>query len=190
MHDMTRDEARDRLPELLHRRLAADDAAALERAVAADRGLADELAMLRAVHTAHARQPAVDLSRIVAALPSAPTAVGTTPVGDELAARRAAKRPMISPRFARAAALLAVVGGGTMVSVWSARSPATMPVPHPVTAESVVVGPTAMQLGLGTSTDELSVEQLRALADDIRSLDGIPSAEPDAGIDLLAGGGA
>jgi hypothetical protein len=48
----------------------------------------------------------------------------------------------------------------------------------------------SMQLGLGASTDELSVEQLRALEADIRTLDGIPAAEPDAAADYLAGEGA
>ena len=192
MRDMTRDEMQDLLPELLHGRLAADEAAALERAVAADPGLAAELAMLRVVRSSHAPMPALDLSRIVAALPAPPTAPVLAAPVDELAARRAARRPLISYRFARAAALLVVVGGGTMVSVWSGRTRAVVPGVETVRAESVAVGAGsgAMQLGLGASTDELSVEQLRALEADIRSLDGIPSAEPDAATDFLAGEGA
>lgn len=97
---------------------------------------------------------------------------------------------MISQRFARAAALLVVVGGGTMVTVWNGRNTAPLPRPVAVLAESVAVGAATMQLGLGASTDDLSVEQLRALEADIRALDGIPAAEPDAGSDLLAGEGA
>ncbi len=189
MRDMTRDEVQDLLPELLHGRLSADETAGLERAVAADPDLADELALLRAVH-ASSRAPAIDTARIVAALPTPTGITARTPVVDELALRRETKRPMISTRFARAAALLVVVGGGTMVSIWSGRSPAITPVTQPVAAESLVVGATAMQLGLGASTDELTVEQLRALEADIRALDGIPSAELESGSDLLAGEGA
>ncbi|MES3033010.1 MAG: hypothetical protein V4813_03320 [Gemmatimonadota bacterium] len=189
MRDMTRDEMQDLLPELLHGRLSANDAAVLEHAVAAAPELAAELAMLRAVASSHARMPVVDVSRIVAALP-APPAVTVAPVIDDLSARRNARRPSISYRFARAAALLVVVGGGTLVSVYNTRTRTANDGAAVAPAESVAVGGTEMQLGLGTSTDELSVEQLRALEADIRSLDGVPSAEPDAGSDFLAGEGA
>lgn len=189
MRDMSRDAMQDQLPELLHGRLSADDAAELERAVAADPALAAELAMLRAVRTSHARTPSVDVARIVASLPAAPSTLAG-PAHDDLAARRSARRPAISYRFARAAAVLLVVGGGTLVSVWNGRTRAVSE-PFPmVRAESVAAGGGAMQLGLGTSTDELSVEQLRALEADIKSLDGIPSAEPDARSDFMAGEGA
>jgi anti-sigma factor RsiW len=190
MRDMTRDEMQDLLPELLHGRLTADVAAELGRAVAADPSLAAELAMLRAVQASHSRMPALDLSRIVSALPSPPATQGDTLPVDELAARRTARRPLISYRFARAAALLVVVGGGTMISVWSGRTRATVPGAEPVRAESVAVAAGSMQLRLGASTDELSVEQLRALEEDIRALDGIPAAEPDVTADFLAGEGA
>ncbi len=189
MRDMTRDELLDCLPDLLHGRLAADEAAAVERAVAADPDLMAELAMLRAIRTAHAAAPTLDVSRIVAALPTPPAAT-LAPEIDELAARREAKRPWISQRFARAAALLVIVGGGTMVTVYSGRTRAAMPLTPSVRAESVAVAATSMQLGLGASTDELSVEQLRALEADIQALDGVPSADPDMGADLLAGEGA
>lgn len=190
MRDMTRDAMQDQLPELLHGRLSADDAAELERAVAADPALAAELAMLRAVRTSHARTPSVDVARIVASLPAAPVVASASPALDDLAMRRTARRPAISYRFARAAAVLVVVGGGTLISVWNGRTRAAgEPFPM-VRAESVATGGLAMQLGLGTSTDELSVEQLRALEADIKSLDGIPSAEPDVSSDFLAGEGA
>ena len=191
MREMTRDELQDCLPDLLHGRLSADEAAIVERAVAADPELAAELAMLRAVRTAHRAAPAIDVSRIVQALPAPPTPV-VAPVVDDLAQRRAAKqRPMISMRFARAAALLVVVGGGTMVTVWNGRGAGSSIPATPVSAESVAVAGAPMQLGLGTSTDDLSTEQLRQLEADIQALDGVPSADPDAMTDdLLAGEGA
>lgn len=190
MRDMTRDELQDLLPELLHGRLSATDAAELERAVAADPDLSAEMDLLRAVRRVQQPARAIDVARIVAALPSPPFAQ-LPPVIDELAQRREAKRPMISRRFARAAALLLVVGGGTMVSVWERRGTASAPV-SPIAARDsqVLAASTAMQLGLGTSTDELSVEQLRALEADIRSLDGVTSAEPEAATELLPSEGA
>lgn len=185
MHDMTRDELQDCLPDLLNGRLNATDAAAVERAVAADPELSAELAMLRRVRSVHRAAPSIDVAGIVAALPPAPVQM-LAPVVDELALRRAAKRPLISYRFARAAALLVVVGGGTMMTVWNGRGRADSAGDVRIAAESLAVAGDAMQLGLGASTDDLSDEQLRALEADIRSLDGVPSAEPDAVTDLLA----
>ena len=189
MRDTPKDALQDLLPDLLHGRLSATDAMALEQALAADPELAAELALLRSVRAAQRPVPAVNVARIVSALPAPPNAAGSTQI-DELAQRRQAKRPMISRTFARAAALLVVVGGGTMVSVWEGRGTASIPVPPVVAAETAAVGGNTMQLGLGTSTDELSVEQLRALESDIRSLDGVPSAEPDAATDLMPVEGA
>jgi anti-sigma factor RsiW len=188
MRDWTRDELQDCLPDLLHGRLSATDAAAVEQAVARDPGLAAELDVLRRAQSALTRSaPVIDVSRIVAALPMAPSVSSSAPI-DDLAARRAAKaRPMISQRFARAAALVVVVGGGSLIAILNPRRPATVAVAPAVTSESALVADQAMQLGFGASTDELSTEQLRALEADIRSLDGTPSIEPDVTIDLLDG---
>lgn len=189
MHELTRDEVQDLLPDLLHGRLDAAVAAQVRRAVDADPDLASELATLRAVHgTARRAAPLVDIGRIVAALPPAPPVAA--PVIDELAARRAVTRPLISRTFARAAALLVVVGGGTLVTLMNRPGAVTPVVPAVVASESVSVAGDQMQLGLGVSTDELSVEQLRALEEDIRTLDGVPSAEPESGTDFMAGEGA
>lgn len=194
MHDLTRDEVQDRLPDLLHGRLSATEASVVERAIAADPGLSAEFALLRSVKAAHAPRAAFDIIRLTSALPAPPvrdTVVNAdAPQVDDLTARRVARRPLISQRFARAAALLVVVGGGTMVSVWNGRAPAVMPRVAPVTTETVATVTNTMQLGLGTSTEELSVEALRALEADIRALDGVPSAEPDSGPDILAEEGA
>lgn len=189
MRNWTRDELQDCLPDLLHGRLPADEAAEVARAVAADPELTAELALLRSVRGAYrSAASSIDVSRIVSALP-APPAVPVSLLVDDLAARRAVntRRPLISLRFARAAAVLVVVGGGTMITVWNGRRTADIPGVTPVSAESLVVAGQAMQLGFGTSTDDLSTEQLRALEADIQSLDGTPSADPDATIDLLDG---
>jgi anti-sigma factor RsiW len=189
MREWTRDALQDCLPDLLHGRLSASEAAEVERAVAADPELTAELAILRRVQGAiRSSVPSVDVARIVSALPRAPIAQQPAAT-DDLAVRRAAnaRRPLISHRFARAAALLVVVGGGTMVTVWNTRRAPAAPSLPPVAVESTVVAGDLMQLGFGASTDELSTEQLRALEIDIQSLDGIPSADPDVTIDLLDG---
>ena len=192
MHDMTRDEMQDRLPDLLHGRLSPVDAAALEQHIATDPGLAAELAMLRLVMTSHRSAPRIDVARVVAALPTSPAAAAAVaPSVDDLGMRRAARRPVVSRAFLRAAALLVVVGGGTMVSVWNGGSTSVPAASTPVTTESIAsAGAGAMQLGLGTSTDDLSVEQLRALEADIRALDGVPSGDVDAASDVFTAGGA
>lgn len=190
MRELTRDELQDRLPDLLHGRLSAADAVALERALVTDPELTAELELLRSVQTAHTRTPSIDITRIVSALPAAPVPA-VAPEIDDLAQRRAAKRPMISYRFARAAALLVVVGGGTMVTLSSGRSGPATSVTAPVNSEAAAVAMEStaslqsMQLGLGSSLDELSVEQLRALEADIKSFDGVPSAEVDTPSDLF-----
>jgi anti-sigma factor RsiW len=191
MHDLTRDEMLDRLPELLHGTLSAGERAQIEAALRTDAELADDLATLRAVSATKRTTPAINIAQIVAALPAPPAhAVAPDVMVDQLAARRAAKRPWISTRFARAAALLVVVGGGTLVSVVSHRGGgATGPVD--VVAESTVAGAMAQTgLGLGAPLEDLSVEQLKALEAEIQALDGVPSEEPDASADLLAGEGA
>ena len=192
MHDMTRDEMQDRLPDLLHGRLSPVDAAALEQDIATDPGLAAELAMLRLVMTSHRSAPRIDVARVVAALPTSPAvAAPVAPSVDELGMRRATRRPVVSRALLRAAALLVVVGGGMMVSVWNGGSTSVPAAIAPVTTESLAsAGAGVMQLGLGTSTDDLSVEQLRALETDIRALDGVPSGDVDLAGDVFTAGGA
>ncbi|MDZ7630450.1 MAG: hypothetical protein U5K74_03555 [Gemmatimonadaceae bacterium] len=191
MRDMTRDELQDCMPDLLCGRLGAEQAATVERAIAADPELAEELALLRRVRNAHGAAPSFDVSRIVSALPSPPSVVVAPPVDDLAERRNAKRRPLISQRFARAAALVVVVGGGTLATLWNGSAGTAGGRTTVTRAESVAVGiPATMQLGLGASTDDLSVEQLRALEADIEALDGVPSADPEFLSDLLPGEGA
>ena len=195
MRDMTAADAQDLLPDLLHGRLSEAARADVERIIGSDPDLAAQLALLQQVHAAHAAAPAVDVSRIVAALPAASgqraggTVFTTTGNVDELAARRAPLRAPRMSRLAFAAALLLVLGGGAVVATRAARDTA-LPVATITHAESLALVENVVHLGLGTPTDELTVEQLRALEQDIQALDGVPSAEPDDMTDLVAGEGA
>ena len=188
MHELDRDALRDRLPDLLHGHLSAADASVLEQQVASDPELARELALLRRVRAAARATPTVDIASIVRALPPAPG--GAAQGIDELAARRAAKRTLFTPRFARAAAVLAVLGGGALFALRSRGTAEAVGGTAVVAVESLDTGAGALQLGLGESTDDLSMDQLRALEADIRSLDGMPSEDLDADDDLTVGEGA
>ena len=195
MRDMNAADAQDLLPDLLHGRLSDAVRADVERVIASDPDLAVQLALLQQVHAAHAVAPAIDMSRILAALPAASahlaegTVSTTTGNFDELAARRAPARAPRMSRLARAAALLLVLGGGAVVATRAERDTA-LPVATITQAESLARVESIVQLGLGTPTDELTVEQLRALEQDIQALDGVPSAEPDDMTDLVDGEGA
>ena len=68
--DWDEGELRDRLPLLAAGTLAADEGAAVRARVAADPALAEELALVGALRAAHLDAPVVDVTRIVAALPS------------------------------------------------------------------------------------------------------------------------
>lgn len=195
MHDMTRAHAQDLLPDLLHGRLSDGERADVERVIASDPDLAAELSVLQRVHAALSASPTVDMSRILAALPPSPargSVISAPPLADaddELATRRTVTRAPRSFALARAAAVLLVLGGGAVFGVRAVRAP-DAPVASAAPGESLALREDPVQLGLGTPTDELTVDQLRALEQDIEALDGVPSAEPDAMTDLADGEGA
>lgn len=195
MHDMTRAEAQDLLPDLLHGGLSDAERAAVERLIASDPDLAAELSVIRGVHAAHAASPRVDIARILAALPAAPAeerGLAALPLVrqiDDLAVRRGMTRSTRLAGFARAAAVLLVLGGGAVMATRSVRMP-DAPIATSTPAESLALVADAVQLGLGVPTDDLTVEQLRALEQDIEALDGVPSEEPDVVMDLADGEGA
>jgi anti-sigma factor RsiW len=192
MREMTRAEMQDLLPMLAHDALDADERAQIEAALETDADLASELAVLRRVIASQRAVPPINVAQIVAALPS-PVSSAATPLTtvDDLSLRREAKRPRISMRFARAAAMVVVVAGGTLVSVFGRGTRDARTVPPVVGAESIAILPAAQSgLGLGAPTDELSVDQLKALEEEIRTLDGLPAADLGTNQELLAEEGA
>jgi anti-sigma factor RsiW len=166
MRDWDEGDLRDRLPLLLAGRLAADEAAAVRAHATDDPVLAEELALLRALREAHGAAPAVDVSAIVAALPAParqPRA-GGVPV-----------TALRVTRWAQAAAVAAVLSVGSFGG-WIARDTAAVDRGAVSSVPAV-----AQELGLGAPLEELSDEQLEALAAEIGTLDGLPSELPDAG---------
>ncbi len=166
MRDWDEGDVRDRLPLLLHGALPPAEAAAVRARAADDLALAEELALLGALREAHAEGPAIDVGRIVAALPAPGRA---RPRGVSASALRVT-------RWAQAAALAAVLSVGGFASWVAGTSPR-----GPVAPGAGTPAPIAQELGLGAPLDELSLEQLEALEAEIRSLDGLPAESPEAG---------
>ena len=142
MNDCPNGELRDRLPDLLHDRLTPAARRDVETHLATCADCRQELELLRAARASMRRAPAVDVGRIVAALP---------------APRRAGQRSRASWRAAAAIALIAV--GGTSVAVARSRHAA-----NPATRELAVGGGTIGDLNDGElSTLVRQIETLDAV---------------------------
>ncbi len=188
MHDCANVSMREQLPELLHGRLPADARAEVERHLASCVDCAEELALLRTVQ-AVTRAPAVDVERIVTAIPPyRPTTVW----------QRAVRVPAL--RVAAAILLFAglsavwYVGRKTpaqsMESVAQTPAPAPAPVsvqtPPTQTATSIAAHPATTRpvagLSFGEPLGDLSDVDLRALAEAVDALDPVISTETDADV--------
>lgn len=183
MVDCPNAEIRDRLPELIHDRLEPGERAEVLAHVAQCAACASELALLRELRSALSEVPAVDLSRIVHALPR--------PMGRS-------RRRRIDWRVA--AAIAVVVVGGT--STWTLRYRGGEPGARSTSTASGDRAPTTTGAGLpdrsmvnspqaiGPTSDrstelsvaglgDLSERELQSLLSDIGGFDALPSAEPD-----------
>jgi hypothetical protein len=149
MNDCPNGELRDRLPDLLHDRLTPEARRGIEAHVAVCADCREELELLRAAQASMRRAPAVDVGRIVAALP---------------APRRPAKRAWAGWRAAAAITLIAV--GGTSVAV--ARSHRTA---VPTETRELAVG--------GGALGDLSEGELSTLVRQIETLDAVPPADAE-----------
>ena len=112
---------RELLPDLAHGRLDAGDRARAEAHVAGCAACARELGIVRAARASLSRTPAIDIGRIVAALPAAPA---RTPLRVERGgapgaapARRGWRAPSAAMRIAAGIAALAVGGAGLRVAL-------------------------------------------------------------------------
>jgi len=205
MFDCANVEMRELLPDLLAGRLGAAARARVEHHVASCAECASELETLRLVRSAYAASPAVDVGRIVAALPNPP---GDRAVGRE----RARSRHWFDWRVAAALTTMTVGGLSLVVSQrLSTRSNAGRPdsvavakqLP-PSTSESPAPGlqpsrpndggtsvaprsgpgdarPKAqLSFGGGVSDlDDASIQQLLGALDEIDRAPVAPSVEPD-----------
>lgn len=201
MFDCANVEMRELLPELVAGTLDARTRARVEEHVASCTECASELETLRAVRGAYSAAPAIDVSRVVAALPK--------PAMASAAARHAAPaKRWLDWRIAAAAALTMITLGGLSVALSRRGHDAPPPIqvvrrdtvprvippaPIPAVVKSVdttrrptpkpltAARPKA-QLAFGGGVDDLDEASLRALMgalDEIDRAPVAPSAEPD-----------
>jgi anti-sigma factor RsiW len=183
MIDCPNAEIRDRLPDFVHGQLDAEARAAVAAHAAGCAACAAELALLRELRATLRAGPAVDVARIVAALP-APTArrTGFGSQGNRPQRRR------FDWRIAAGIVALAVGTGSAIVVSQSGRdSEATdrrvavgsgprRVVPAPRAArESVTVADLSIDADLGEAT----TVELQELLADLEAFDGLPAVEPE-----------
>lgn len=197
MSDCSNATMRDRLPDLLHYRLAPAERAEVRAHVDACAECRAELALLTRVRAAMPA-PSVDTPRVVAALPRY---------------RRASmwRRAMDAPQL-RIAAAVVLLAGGTAISIEVARrgdEEALTPSP-PADTSAVAVVPSPAETGRGATTatvqrtsrgasaelamgemlDDLSDSELRALLDVVGKLEAITPTETEVVVPAVSRGGA
>ena len=188
MTDCPNGALRDLLPELVHGRLAPAARRELEAHVSSCAECADELALLRDLRASMARVPRVDPARISAAIP----------------AYRAPMRRSWGG-WRAAAAIMAIVAGGTSVAVLRhdsrrGQAPDAMPsvaftIPDTTVAGEAPLSPSvpaaqpidraarttpspARELAMGSgAASDLSDRELQALLKDIESIEAVPSVD-------------
>lgn len=169
MTDCPNAEIRDLLPEFLAGTLAAARRAEVEAHVAGCAECAAEIEVLRLVREAWAEAPAVNVGRIVAALP------------------RAKRRPAVrswrqSHTFQIAAAVSFIALGGMSLAV--ARSffttdPAVLVADSTGRVDTVVAnGESAPAISFSGGVSDLADEELEALLSALESIEALPVTEP------------
>jgi putative zinc finger protein len=190
MHDCTNAKMRDLLPDLLHDRLPAAARAEVRAHVDACDACRSELELLLLVRAA-VITPRVDASRIAASIP--PYRV-----------RSFWRRTVESPQLRAAAAIVLVVGGGTLFAL-VARRPQAPDVPPTVFVPTVpevaasapatteVVSPTGRvvsgELAVGETFQDLTESELRSLLDELANLEAVTPAEDDIVLPALGRSG-
>lgn len=201
LRDCENAEMRDRLPDLMHGRLAEPERASVAAHVASCVACTAELALLERTRAELARTPAVDIRRIASVIPRAVPATARQRVP---LYRRSSMRIAASVAFIVAAgsALAVALGrdeGG--VGSWSGGVVAVSPsdstgvVKTPIRdAEPRVVavaparttnGSRGMSLGGGVG--DLSEVEMESLLAALESFDGVPAAEPQAELEISGG---
>lgn len=203
LRDCANAEMRDRLPELMHGRLAEPERASVAAHVAACADCTAELALLERTRAELAAGPAVSVSRIVGALPrTQPLATrAVTPLHRRRGVRLAAS---VAFMVAAGAALsVAIRGGGSepdstpAVATVERAVPSTAPAPPARSEVKIAVttpaGParvaTARGISLGGGVSDLSEGEMESLLAALESFDGVPGEEPQAELGPISGGG-
>jgi anti-sigma factor RsiW len=189
MTEMTHDEIRDGLPDLVHGKVDADRRSAIENHLRSCAECASELRVLQMVNEAPSFAPMIDAVKVANAIPP----YGGVP----------AERPRATTRrfqWALAAAAAVVVAGTLLLrgvsstvspavtpsrvgSVPVTRSPATpSPIAASIPGEStnkVSVRNSSRELQVATALDGISDVGVAQLTRDLDGLDGLPSSDPE-----------
>ncbi len=171
MNDCPNAEIRDQLPDLLHGHLDAASRARVESHLRACEDCRQELELLRGIR-ASAPRIAVDVDRIVAALPAA-------------AVRR--RRSWNSRVWQLAAAVVFLAAGGSAVVKYVNHV-----APHDSTGAAVVAANDGsasatsaagdVELSVGYGYADLTDAQLQTLLKDVEQITAVPLADPDVSV--------
>lgn len=184
MTECANSEIRDALPDLLHGRLDAAARAQVEAHLAGCEDCRHEFRLLQSLRKA-APQPAVDVGRIVAALPAPHRRSAWTAHVWQIAA----------------AVVFVAVGGSTVLTYLhrerkpdSAAMATVATAPGSAAAGSVTGSAAAhsgeVELAVGYGYTDLSDSQLEALLKDVQNLKAVPMEEPDVSTpDVTIGNG-
>jgi anti-sigma factor RsiW len=215
MRECENEELQDALPGFAAGRLAGAERTRVEEHVAGCAECAATVEMLRAAHQVMTQDaPHIDVSRIVAALPAPPHAVGrpvlvlsTAEAGDRAVApagtrppRSSGYRPMWTGWRIAAAVSTIAVGGLSVTVMRDLRAahggPATVPAvvaapaadngsPNPGDTEYMASADAGLSVGSGLS--DLSEGEMEGLLKDLDGIEASPSDEPDAAAPALHG---
>ena len=196
MTDCPNAEMRDRLPDLLHERLEASARTAVVAHVEQCDDCRAELMLLREARFAlSSNVRAVDVTSIASVV----IARTASPAAVERTRRRAARSPWTDWRVAASIAVLAVGGASFAVIRARQQQPVAAPVPAAVLPSVALPAPqsatdterrvsqatpnsataASAELSAAGGVGDLSDSDLRALLDDLNSIDAMPSAEPE-----------
>jgi anti-sigma factor RsiW len=168
MTDCPNGEIRDQLPDFVHDQLTAPARVTVAAHVAQCAACTAEVKLLRELRGALRRAPAVDVARIVAALP-APSRVS-------------GGRRRLDWRVAAAIAAL-VIGGGSAAILTNRLREREVPTPA-VAQQRAEEAPRVQQVaasGISIDADlaEATPAELQALLEDLETFDGLPAGEPE-----------
>ncbi|HST08591.1 MAG TPA: zf-HC2 domain-containing protein [Gemmatimonadaceae bacterium] len=187
MNECTEREVQELLPELLHRTLMSGDRERVELHLATCESCREELAVLRQVKGAAVFAPAIDVGQIVRQIP---------PYQRIAPPAQAPSRARIGQWLTAAAAVLLVIGGGSVLvnrqansiaPVASESSPVQTRVGSSViTADPVVVSTSVASApspthayALASDVSSLSDGDLVQLMNDMDDFDALPGSEPE-----------
>lgn len=187
---------RDRLPDLMHGRLAPLERARIEAHVASCDECAAELELLRAARGAYSHVPAIDTSRIAAAVVRRTRRVPARAVWQRPAWRIAAAIAVISVGGLSLAIARSGVGGATDSTLVAAARDSG---PGALAAETTGAGDdartlarspvaTPVTLTFGGGLADLSDDELRALIASVDRVEATPPEEPEQGAPAMGAG--